>query len=70
MTDEVAELVLEDNRAQTLALSIARRQAAADGQRPRPLPRRRSRPRAGSNRALEFLPSDKQIAERQAPASG
>ena len=27
MTDEVAELVLDDNRAQTLALAIARRQA-------------------------------------------
>ena len=38
MTDEVGELVLDDNRAQTLTLAIARRQALADGQRPRPVP--------------------------------
>ena len=69
MTDEVAELVLDDNRAQTLALMIARRQALpmvnvharylealeADGV---------------IDRALEFLPTDKQIAERQAAGSG
>ncbi|RLE23082.1 MAG: hypothetical protein DRJ50_06720 [Actinobacteria bacterium] len=69
MTDEVAELVLNDNRDQTLALMIARRQALpmvnvharyldtleADGY---------------LDRALEYLPSDKQIAERQSAGSG
>ena len=69
MTDEVGELVLDDNRAQTLALTIARRRALpmvnvharylnmleADG---------------WLNRALEFLPTDRQIAERQASGAG
>ncbi len=69
MTDEVGEQVLADNVAQTLALAIARRQALAmvnvharylnaleaDG---------------WINRALEFLPTDKQIAERQAAGTG
>jgi glutamate dehydrogenase len=69
MTDEVARLVLDDNRAQTLALMIARTQSLsmvnvharyldtleADGY---------------LDRDLEFLPSDKQIAERQSTGSG
>ena len=69
MTDEVAEQVLDDNRAQTLALSIARRQTLAmvnvharyldlleaDG---------------WLDRALEFLPTSKQLAERQANGVG
>jgi glutamate dehydrogenase len=69
MTDEVGEQVLADNVAQTLTLAIARRQALAmvnvharylnaleaDG---------------WINRALEFLPTDKQIAERQASGTG
>lgn len=69
MTDEIGELVLDDNRAQTLALSIARKQAVpmvdvharyissleADG---------------WLNRAIEFLPTDKQLAERQASGWG
>ena len=69
MTDEVAELVLDNNRAQTLALMIARRQSLSmvnvharylealetDGE---------------LDRQLEFLPTDKQIAERQAAGSG
>jgi glutamate dehydrogenase len=69
MTDEVAELVLDDNRAQTLALMIARTQSRsmvnvharyldaleADGH---------------IDRALEDLPNDKQIAERQSVGSG
>jgi glutamate dehydrogenase len=69
MTDEVAELVLVHNRAQTLALLIARRQSlsmvnvharyldtlAADGH---------------VDRVLDGLPTDKQIAERQSAGSG
>ena len=69
MTDEVGEQVLDDNKAQTLVLAIARRQALtmvnvharylntleAEG---------------WINRSLEFLPTDKQIAERQATGGG
>ena len=69
MTDDVGHMVLADNIAQTLTLAIARKQALpmvnvharylhaleADG---------------WINRALEFLPTDKQIAERQALGSG
>ena len=69
MTDDVADLVLENNRGQTLALMIAREQSLrmvnvharyldsleAEG---------------FLDRELEFLPSDKQIAERQSSGSG
>ena len=69
MTDEVAELVLDDNRAQTLALMIARTQS-------RSMVNVHARyldvlEAAGHlNRTLEDLPSDKQIAERQSAGSG
>ena len=69
MTDEVGELVLDDNRAQTLALMIARRQAL-------PMVNVHSRylslleSEGWLNRALEFLPTDRQIAERQAAGQG
>ncbi len=69
MTDEVAELVLDDNRAQTLALMIARRQAL-------PMVNVHARYLAALendgvlDRSLEFLPTDKQIAERQSAGSG
>ena len=69
MTDEVGELVLDDNRAQTLALAIARRQAL-------PMVNVHSRylnlleAEGWLNRALEFLPTDRQIAERQAAGTG
>jgi len=69
MTDEVAELVLDDNRAQTLALAIARRQAL-------PMVNVHSRylslleAEGWLNRAMEFLPSDRQIAERQSSGLG
>jgi glutamate dehydrogenase len=65
MTEEVAELVLDDNRAQTLALAIARRQAV-------PMVSVHARyltqleAEGWLNRSLEFLPNDKQLAERQA----
>ena len=69
MTDEVAELVLEDNRAQTLALTIARRQAGPMVDvHARYL---RSLEAEGLlNRALEFLPTDKQLAERASAGLG
>ena len=69
MTDEVGELVLDDNRAQTLVLAIARRQAL-------PMVNVHARyltlleAEGWLNRALEFLPTDKQIAERQALGMG
>jgi len=69
MTDEVGEMVLDDNRAQTLALTIARRQAL-------PMINVHSRylnsleSEGWLNRALEFLPTDRQIAERQAAGTG
>ncbi len=69
MTDEVAELVLDNNRAQTLALMIARQQSL-------PMVNVHARyldqlEREGwLDRGLEFLPSDKQIAERQSTGAG
>ena len=69
MTDDVAELVLDDNRAQTLALAIARRQSL-------PMVNVHSRylnvleAEGWLNRSLEFLPTDRQIAERQASGQG
>ncbi|HSJ91423.1 MAG TPA: NAD-glutamate dehydrogenase [Ilumatobacter sp.] len=69
MTDEVASLVLANNRAQTLALQIARRQGL-------PMVNVHARyldlleAEGFLDRALEFLPSDKQIVERQSTGSG
>lgn len=69
MTDEVGELVLDDNRAQTLALAIARKQAL-------PMVNVHSRflnaleAEGWLNRSLEYLPTDRQIAERQASGQG
>ena len=69
MTDEVAELVLDNNKAQTLALVIARRQAL-------PMVNVHARyidvleSEGWLDRELEFLPTDKQIAERQAAGHG
>ena len=69
MTDEVASLVLDNNRAQTLGLMIARRQA---------LPMANVHARYVHqleadhwlDRALEFLPTDRQIADRQSAGRG
>ena len=69
MTDEVARHVLDHNRAQTLALLIARRQSL-------PMVNVHARyldtleAEGWLDRDLEFLPSDKQIAERQANGNG
>ena len=63
MTDNVAELVLSNNRRQTRTLSVARLHAAT----------RKSEYRrfitfmesaAGLDRALEFLPTDEELSER------
>jgi glutamate dehydrogenase len=69
MTDEVAELVLSDNAAQTRALYNARAQARAllDVHR-RYL---NALERSGRlNRALEFLPTDDELVERGAAGIG
>jgi glutamate dehydrogenase len=69
MTDEVAQLVLADNEAQTLALAVARRQAL-------PMANVHARylhtleAEGWLDRALEFLPTDKALAERQAAGQG
>jgi glutamate dehydrogenase len=69
MTDDVARLVLANNEAQTLALMIARRQAL-------PMVNAHARyidtleSEGWLDRGLEFLPTDKQIAERQASGTG
>ena len=69
MTDEVAELVLANNRAQTLALQIARRQGLAMvNVHARYLDQLEAE--GLLDRSLEFLPTDKQIAERQTAGSG
>ncbi len=69
MTDEVAELVLDDNRAQTLALMIARTQSLSMvNVHARYLDALEEE--GHLNRALEALPNDKQIAERQGAGSG
>ena len=69
MTDEVAALVLRDNTFQTQSLSVAGRIA------PQLLDQQarfiRSLERVGRlNRAIEFLPSDDEIAERKAARQG
>jgi glutamate dehydrogenase len=69
MTDEVGLLVLQDNYYQTQALSVAGRHATAllDGEARLV----RWLERAGRlNRALEFLPSDEEIAERKLAGEG
>jgi glutamate dehydrogenase len=69
MTDEVARLVLDDNRAQTLALMIARTQSLSMvNVHARYLDTLEAE--GYLDRQLEFLPSDKLIAERQSAGSG
>ena len=69
MTDEVAALVLRDNYDQTEALATARAQAA-------PMVDVHARylrwleAEAGLDRALEFLPSDEELAQRRPAAAG
>jgi glutamate dehydrogenase len=69
MTDEVAALVLRDNYFQTQALSVGRRQAAnqidEQGRFMRFLEKN-----GRLDRAIEFLPTDDELAERKAHALG
>ncbi len=69
MTDEVAALVLRDNYFQTQALSVGRRRASAEiDDQARFM---RYLEKSGHlHRAIEFLPSDDEIAERKARGLG
>ncbi|MCU1504675.1 MAG: NAD-specific glutamate dehydrogenase, partial [Ilumatobacteraceae bacterium] len=69
MTDAVAELVLDDNRAQTLGLNLARRQSLA---MVNVLARYLNvlESEGWLDRSLEFLPTNRQLAERQASGVG
>ncbi|TDD05137.1 NAD-glutamate dehydrogenase [Nonomuraea diastatica] len=64
MTDEVARLVLRDNHAQNVVLAAARAQAVEMLHIHARYLRRLER-EGLINRELEFLPSDKQLAERR-----
>jgi glutamate dehydrogenase len=69
MTDEVAALVLRDNYFQTQALSIGRRLAA--GQIDEQARFMRFLEKIGRlHRAIEFLPTDDELAERKARGLG
>ncbi len=69
MTEEVAALVLRNNYLQTLALSLAERQAAEDlGFENRLMQMLEARDLL--DRGVEFLPSDADIAERRAKKTG
>ena len=69
MTDEVAELVLQDNYAQTQILAVTRARGVALLDEQADFIRRLAH--AGRlNRKLEFLPMDEEIAERAAARVG
>ena len=69
MTDEVGELVLAHNQAQTLALMMARRQSSGMANvHARYIETLETE--GWLDRQLEFLPSDRQIAERQLAGTG
>lgn len=69
MTDDVAQLVLEDNRLQTQALSLAEAQGASLND---PLERfmQELEKQGLLNRTVEYLPSDKQLIEMKAQGQG
>ena len=69
MTDEVAELVLRDNRLQTQALTIARAQGYELIEPQVRLMHRLER-KGLLDRAVEFLPTDKQIAAMRVEKRG
>jgi glutamate dehydrogenase len=69
MTDAVGELVLRHNYRQTLALSLAERQALArSGEYERLI--RHMESSGWLQRALEFIPTDDALVERKAVGSG
>lgn len=69
MTEEVAELVLQNNYRQTQAISLAQFQATArDNEYRRFISFLEGRGKL--DRALEFIPTDEQIADRHAHGKG
>lgn len=69
MTEDVAGLVLRNNRLQTLCLTLARARASEEaGYDGRVM--RRFEARGSLNRALEFLPDDAQLKERELKSEG
>jgi glutamate dehydrogenase len=69
MTDEIASLVLANNQAQTLALLMARKQSLGMANvHARYIEALETE--GWLDRQLEFLPSDRQIAERQLAGTG
>jgi glutamate dehydrogenase len=69
MTDEVADQVLDDNRAQTLALAVARARSA-DMVNVHARYLKSLETEGWIDRALEDLPSEKQIVERRTSGGG
>ena len=69
MTDEVAELVLKDNRLQTQALTIAE-QLGATLLEPQTRLMQAFERSKDLDRAIEFLPDDKKLLERKAENKG
>ncbi len=69
MTDDVARLVLSNNRKQTLAISIAQAEALARSSEYRRF-MHWLQTQGRLNRALEFLPDDEQLLERQSKGKG
>jgi glutamate dehydrogenase len=69
MTDEVAGLVLRNNSLQSLALSLAQRQGAALNAEMVDL-MRAMEAEGRLDRSVEFLPSNREVAERTAKGQG
>ena len=69
MTDDVGQLVLRDNQLQTQALTIAERHAVETLDEHMRL-MHRFESRGELDRVVEFLPSDKQLAERKHEGKG
>ncbi len=69
MTDEVAALVLRDNYFQTQALSITRRRGVQLLEQQQRFIRYLEK-QGKLNRAIEYLPSDEEIADRQTKGVG
>ena len=66
MTDEVASLVLKDNILQTQAISLAEQQGAVLLESQASPDSQALKKQGLLNRALEFLPTDRQVAELRA----
>ena len=70
MTDEVAGLVLRNNYLQTLALSLAERRGLGRSRLRAAGSCRRWKRQGRLDRAVEYLPDDAALAERDAARRG